>query len=881
MKNAMSKKVVAMVVLASIMGTTVTSAAEINKDESIFVNLQSDGTFEKATVSNWIHSDESNIEIKDKSELSDIKNVKTDDEPTKEGDNLLWNVSGSDIYYQGTTNKDLPLDIKIKYYLDDKEIEADDLAGKSGRVKIELEVINKDYNEVSINGKTRKIYTPFTTAAVVTLPVDKFSSVKTDSGIMLSEGNNNIVSFVAFPGLEESLGLDEIEDIDLDVNLSNKLTIEADVDDFELAPIMITATPKLPDLSELDKVDTVDELTDSLKQLKDGSDKLLDGTGQLKDGIELAQTKLIDGTKLLDNSDVKEKMSLITVDNNVSRANKLIDDAYFAKDLDTEKVKKALSLLTDDNILQANELIGDYRAIAMYKDLLNATINSATKLSKDQEFTKLINDAVVTKEKYEQIDAATRSKLQNLLGLATADNISKGQTLIKEGMSVKNDFAGVGQVVNGAIANAPGSSSGEKTVNFIKGLDNSLASASNLLNDSTLSQLKSLGGDMTGYASSYLVIKAQLAATFNGALQAGGQQAAVQAFNNKKTELSQMVSAVYGEQGAELKTYIDSLTLQDITPEKISADAQKIAGYKQTLPGLINGVDSLKGMKPLIDSTHSVLSQEGEAEKLAKLLGDLNDPTTKQLVESLGQAILSLNDSDLQAIGDMISSLNALSQDLETNKDNIAAIEQLINQIGGNQELVSTLTKFKGDLDKSQSLINEVQTAMGSMSASDINNLKNMSNELMSMQQDLKDSEDILRITRDLLSKGNVTKARNLIAALPTLEDGINQLAQGSKDLQEGMQTFHDDGIDKLYDEGTKATDSIKDVLAAKDELVKASEGFDTFTGKSDDMSGSVKFIMKTKEIKAEKKDDGAKKETKTEKKGFFQWLKSLFVKED
>ena len=309
MRKAMSKKVVALVVAATIMSTTVVPAVEIKKDESVFVNLSSDGKLEKSTVSNWIHSSESNLEVKDKSSLSDIKNVKTDDEPVKDGENLTWKVEGSDIYYQGKTDKELPLDVSIKYSLDGEEIKAEDLAGKTGRVKIELEIKNKIYKETSINGKTRKIYTPFTTASSIILPVDKFKNVKSDGGVTISEGNNNIIGFVAFPGLQESLGIDNL---DIGVDLKDKLVVEADVDNFEMGPIMITATPELPDLSALDKANSIDELKDSLNQLKDGSDKLLDGTGKLKDGIDLAKTKLISASNLLKTQSLQEKMSLIT-----------------------------------------------------------------------------------------------------------------------------------------------------------------------------------------------------------------------------------------------------------------------------------------------------------------------------------------------------------------------------------------------------------------------------------------------------------------------------------------------------------------------------------------------------------------------------------------
>ena len=94
MRKAMSKKVVALVVAATIMSTTVVPAVEIKKDESVFVNLSSDGKLEKSTVSNWIHSSESNLEVKDKSSLSDIKNVKDREVKSNVHGRLLYDITG-------------------------------------------------------------------------------------------------------------------------------------------------------------------------------------------------------------------------------------------------------------------------------------------------------------------------------------------------------------------------------------------------------------------------------------------------------------------------------------------------------------------------------------------------------------------------------------------------------------------------------------------------------------------------------------------------------------------------------------------------------------------------------------------------------------------
>ena len=108
--------------------------------------------------------------------------------------------------------------------------------------------------------------------------MDKFKDIKVNSGEIISEGNNNIVAFASVPGLKESLNL---KDDTLDLDLEEKLVIEGNVENFELGPVMITATSEMPDLDKLEKSDSLDKVMDALGDLKDASNKLLDGTNIL------------------------------------------------------------------------------------------------------------------------------------------------------------------------------------------------------------------------------------------------------------------------------------------------------------------------------------------------------------------------------------------------------------------------------------------------------------------------------------------------------------------------------------------------------------------------------------------------------------------------
>ena len=99
---------------------TADSAAP-EKEETVYVNMDASGNVEKITVSDWLKNNSQSAELSDSSSLSDIKNVKGDETFTQDGEKLTWQADGSDIYYQGTTDKELPVTVKLTYYLDGQE----------------------------------------------------------------------------------------------------------------------------------------------------------------------------------------------------------------------------------------------------------------------------------------------------------------------------------------------------------------------------------------------------------------------------------------------------------------------------------------------------------------------------------------------------------------------------------------------------------------------------------------------------------------------------------------------------------------------------------------------------------------------------------------
>ena len=173
--------------MAAVMGAAPVYAATgedaaVSKEETVYVNANADGSEDQITVSNWLKNAGTEKNLQDESELKDIKNVKGDEEFTQSGNKLTWQTDGEDIYYQGTTTKEPPVSVKFTYYLDGKEIKPDDLAGKSGKLKIKVDYTNNTKTTVDINGKKETMYTPFVLMTGMILPQDTFSNVKIDNG---------------------------------------------------------------------------------------------------------------------------------------------------------------------------------------------------------------------------------------------------------------------------------------------------------------------------------------------------------------------------------------------------------------------------------------------------------------------------------------------------------------------------------------------------------------------------------------------------------------------------------------------------------------------------------------------------------------------------
>ena len=281
-KNKIKKVVVASLVLTLALSPLSTLA--LSKEETVYTNLNSDGSIKNIYVNEHLINSDKKDSISDLTDLENIKNINSNRQFLLDNNRITWESKGEDIFFQGTTKKELPIGEEVTYKLDGKEIKLDDLLGKKGKVEITIKYKNKLTHIKNINGHNEEIFTPFVVATVTNIPTSNNKNVEVTNGKVIDNGIGYTVVALSTPGLYESLDLKELKGLD-------EVTITYDTEKFELSSIYSAATPKIIDASDLDIFDkindmyvSIDKLQKAMNDLENGSRTILNNLSLISDG---------------------------------------------------------------------------------------------------------------------------------------------------------------------------------------------------------------------------------------------------------------------------------------------------------------------------------------------------------------------------------------------------------------------------------------------------------------------------------------------------------------------------------------------------------------------------------------------------------------------
>ena len=240
-----------------------TGVYALTKEESVYVKLNEKGEVESTSVTEHLFNYNGNT-INDKTILNNIKNINGNEKYSQKGNDLIWETNGNDIYYQGSYSKDLPVSLSVKYYLDGKEKNVNEMLGKKGNIKISLTYKNNAYKMMNINGQNEKIYVPYGIVTSTIISNTDNKNIKVTNGKIIDNGIGSVVMAVSLPGLYETLKVNDLKDL-------NNVEITYDTDSFELNSIYSVATTNLFDDINLNSLNAINDINSSIQVLHDSN----------------------------------------------------------------------------------------------------------------------------------------------------------------------------------------------------------------------------------------------------------------------------------------------------------------------------------------------------------------------------------------------------------------------------------------------------------------------------------------------------------------------------------------------------------------------------------------------------------------------------------
>lgn len=263
---------------------------EVEKEETVYALLDADGSVQENIISGHLHKDNGINQISETLDLENIENLKGTQTPKADQKTYTWNTKESDVYYQGTNKKQLPIKVDISYFLNGKKYKPNDLAGKSGKLEMRITFQNTVGKQMNIQGVNTTIHPLYLAAGMIDLNNDHFRNVKCENAKIFTDGNQQIISFITLPGFQDTLKSAGIKQADA-LPITDTYVIYADTEQFEMNPIMIAMTPEVP-LDQLKDINSLSDLTNGMNKLAKSGLQLSEGTRQLSNASDLFAAKM-------------------------------------------------------------------------------------------------------------------------------------------------------------------------------------------------------------------------------------------------------------------------------------------------------------------------------------------------------------------------------------------------------------------------------------------------------------------------------------------------------------------------------------------------------------------------------------------------------------
>lgn len=817
-------KVVGSVLLSAVMAGSmmpVTVFAQSNdenpteKTETVYSVLNSDGSISDTIVSSWLHDEDGINNIKETLNLTDVKNIKSNEKPSKDGNTYTWNAKGNDVYYEGTATKQLPVSVKIRYELDGQEMSANDIQGKSGHLKLTISFTN-NYSQVkNINGKSIVIHPSYLAGGMLNMSTGKFSNVKCESGKIVNDGTNEMLAFANIPGLNETLKSAGLDKVNNQLGISDDVTVEADVNDFDLGSIMVGMTNEIDLDQELGDIGSVSELTDGIDQLIEADNQLIDGSKQLYDGTTQLKEQ---AAPLTGSSDQVRQLSAGAIQLNDGVKALQTGLTAYTNGVDTLAagsqqlygIPQGVSQIQNGvsgNLGQGKTNLLD-GATALNEGLkqLEAQVNTLTPTELDTMQTQ-IQGAMATlagMQKTITDDSATLGDLSNSLNTASnaITTITKYNEDLKSDVgTLKNDVSDLKDQISNK-----NNEIGEKN-NEIKEQIKLINDQINKINQATEDANSKID---TAYTTAVNALNEAKSATDDVEKQGEIQAAIDNLQHNKPSAGSDVLASLIPESFTvsdidNLDKYVknvekDQNNISELVNKLVGTTSSVTSGLKDAQKTLV-GEDGKGGLKKDLSDAQGTLS------KMDALLSQYTDPSTPTV-------------KNVKNFKELVTGLQVAAKKLSAGSEGI---------LGGVQQVNAGLTQLQ---KKSQAGITQVAEGSKTLSSN--------SATLNGGASALSDATGTLA--------GQSGTFNEMADGLDTLGKAFETLNSGAKQLYEGNEQFKSEGLDQLKEKVDLGVGELETLQSVMDEIKAMNKEYASYSGAPEGATVTSRYVFRTKE---------------------------------
>lgn len=787
-------KVVGSVLLSAVMAGSmmpVTVFAQNNdenpteKTETVYSVLNSDGSISDTIVSSWLHDEDGINNIKETLNLTDVKNIKSNEKPSKDGNTYTWNAKGNDVYYEGTATKQLPVSVKIRYELDGQEMSAKDIEGKSGHLKLMISFTN-NYSEVkNINGKSIVIHPSYLAGGMLNMSTGKFSNVKCESGKIVNDGTNEMLAFANIPGLNETLKSAGLDKVNNQLGISDDVTVEADVNDFDLGSIMVGMTNEIDLASELGDIGSVSELTDGIDQLIEADDQLIDGSKQLYDGTTQLKEQ---AAPLTGSSDQVRQLS--------SGAIQLNDGVKALQTGITQYTAGASAI---------NEGVNQLYAIPQGAAKISEGITT-------YKTESLVSGIDTLSAGLDQLRQQVKTNLKKADTKAMLDQLGEAQS----GIDTLNNILDKDSNVVGAMQTA---------INNVQDTIDNLPELQKNLQAAELAVSNDSQANITAYNHNKDVVeKADQNVKDAKEKTIASIEASITALENAKKALQQSATTTQtNEQGEEVTTQ------SSVDTSAIDTQIQALKEQENT----VNNITEVGQLESFTDMSTS-LGQLNVA--LKNINNSLTTITTTVSTASDQISDLKIDVAKSKAIlaqlqeaikGADLSSLETMGQDIN---DAIDQLEAGTSKLRDGAKLVAS------SVDALQ-----VQSKAG------IDKIKAGTTQLTSNNTTLNGGASALSQATGTLA-GQSGTFNEMADGLDTLGKAFETLNSGAKQLYEGNEQFKSEGLDQLKEKVDLGVGELETLQSVMDEIKAMNKEYASYSGAPEGATVTSRYVFRTKE---------------------------------